>query len=498
MVFNSVQFLIFFPVVFIVYFLLPPGIRYIWLLVSSYYFYICWNPQYIILILFSTVITYISGIVMEVLREGKEDIRLRRHCLKICVALSLILNLSMLFYFKYFKFAISTLNRIFGIIGAEVEISSRDIILPVGISFYIFQALGYTIDVYRGEVKAERNFLRYALFVSFFPQLVAGPIERSKNLLRQVDSPTYFDLENVRQGLLTMAYGLFMKVVVADRLAGIIDPIYGDWINHTGMDLAAATMLFAVQIYCDFEGYSQLAIGSAQVLGFRINQNFKTPYLCTNIREFWKRWHISLTDWFRDYLYIPLGGSRKGRARKYINTMIVFLISGLWHGASWHFVVWGGVNGFYSILQDSTESVRKKVYRFLKIDTKALFWRCLCGFVTFFLIDISWLLFRSSGVRQAISILYKIWNGFNPCYFFSDDFYNIFGSTKMFSIIVFSLAAVGVIDMIRQKGFSLKEYLLKQQIIYRWSIYLILIFIIMLWGAYGNDYEQTQFIYFQF
>ncbi len=498
MIFNSVQFLIFFPVVFMVYFLLPPGIRYIWLLVSSYYFYICWNPKYIILILFSTVITYISGIIMEILREGKEDIQVKGHDLKICAAISFILNLSMLFYFKYFEFAVSTLNRIFGIIGAEAEISSGDMILPVGISFYIFQALGYTMDVYRGEIKAERNFLRYALFVSFFPQLVAGPIERSKNLLRQVDSPTYFDLENVRQGLLTMAYGLFMKVAVADRLAGIIDPIYGDWINHTGMDLGAATMLFAVQIYCDFEGYSQLAIGSAQVLGFRINQNFKTPYLSTNIREFWKRWHISLTNWFRDYLYIPLGGSRKGRGRKYINTMIVFLISGLWHGASWHFVVWGGVNGFYSIIQDSTESVRKKVYRFLKIDTEALFWKCFCGFVTFFLIDISWLLFRSPGVRQAISILYKICNGFNPWYFFSDDFYNIFGSAKNFSIIVFSLAAVVGVDMVRKKGVSLKEYLLKQQIVYRWSIYLILIFIIMLWGAYGNDYEQTQFIYFQF
>ncbi len=342
MIFNSIQFLIFFPIVFMVYFLLPAKIRYMWLLISSYYFYMCWNPKYIFLILFSTVITYLSGLSMEAVRKKSFSGETQKHYLNACVAVSFLLNLLILFYFKYFEFAVATINRIIGAAGVRISVPAYDVMLPVGISFYIFQALGYTIDVYRGEIHGEKNFFRYALFVSFFPQLVAGPIERSKNLLNQVDKPTYFEAEHARHGLLTMAYGLFMKVVVADRLAGIINPIYSDWNSQSGMSIMAATILFAFQIYCDFEGYSQLAIGSAQVLGFHINQNFKTPYLCTSIRDFWQRWHISLTSWFRDYLYIPLGGNRKGKLRKYCNTMIVFLVSGLWHGAGWHFVAWGG------------------------------------------------------------------------------------------------------------------------------------------------------------
>lgn len=342
MIFNSMQFLIFFPIVFLIYFLFPPKIRYIWLLVASYYFYMCWNPKYIFLILFSTIVTYISGIAIERVKEKKTDNKRKIYYLRGCVAIGFILNLLILFYYKYFKFTVDSINRLIGIINLQIAMPFYDAILPVGISFYIFQALGYTVDVYRGEIKAERNFLRYALFVSFFPQLVAGPIERSKNLLSQVEKPTYFNVDHARQGLITMAYGLFMKVVVADQLANIVDPIYNSWSEQSGMNLMAATVLFAFQIYCDFEGYSQLAIGSAQVLGFHLNPNFRTPYLCTSIRDFWQRWHISLTSWFRDYLYIPLGGNRKGKIRKYVNTMIVFLVSGLWHGASWHFVVWGG------------------------------------------------------------------------------------------------------------------------------------------------------------
>lgn len=260
----------------------------------------------------------------------------------------------------------------------------------------------------------------------------------------------------------------------------------------------AGTILFAFQIYCDFEGYSQIAIGSAQVLGFHLNQNFRTPYLCTDIKDFWKRWHISLTSWFRDYLYIPLGGNRKGRRRKYLNTIIVFLISGLWHGASWHFVVWGWINGVYNILQDATGSVRQRLYRLLKIDTRSFVWKCFCGFVTFILIDISWLFFRASGMRQSVYILEKIWNDLNIFYFFSDGFYCIFGSAKKLAIVVCSFLIMIFIDVLRKRQFDLKDYILKQQIIFRWVIYFLTILIIMLWGTYGSDYGQTQFIYFQF
>lgn len=418
--------------------------------------------------------------------------------LKVCVGISFALNLCLLFYFKYFEFALANLNRIFRATGFQMSIPKFDILLPVGISFYIFQALGYTVDVYRREIKAEKNFLRYALFVSFFPQLVAGPIERSKNLLKQVNKPTYFNVENARAGLLTMAYGLFMKVVVADRLAGIIDPVFNEWSEQSGMNLLVATILFAIQIYCDFEGYSQLAIGCARVLGFHINQNFDTPYLCTSVKGFWKRWHMSLTSWFRDYLYIPLGGNRKGTFKKCINIIIVFLVSGLWHGASWHYVIWGGINGIYNVIEDITSETRKKIYNTFRIDTDAFLWKCFCGLISFILIDITWLFFRAPGTQEAITIFIKICCDFRLKYFFSDNFYLLFGSTKAFAMIIISCIIVFIIDILRRKKIDIIMKILNQQIIYRWIIYFAVIFIILLWGAYGSGYEQTQFIYFQF
>ncbi len=498
MVFNSMDFLLFFPIVIIVYFVFPVRIRYIWLLLSSYYFYMCWNPKYIILILFSTIVTYVTGRVIELIKRSQNSDLIKRYLLNCCIAISCMLNLAMLFYFKYLGFAIFSINRVISIVNLHISVTIPDVILPVGISFYTFQVLGYIVDVYRDEIKAEKNFLKYALFVSFFPQLVAGPIERSKNLLYQVNKPRRFEIESIRQGLLTMSYGLYMKVVVADQLSSIIDPIYNDWIERQGMELMIATILFAFQIYCDFEGYSQMAIGSAQILGFRINQNFRTPYLSTSIQDFWKRWHISLTSWFRDYLYIPLGGNRKGKLKKYINTIIIFLVSGLWHGASWHFVIWGGINGIYIVLQDLTKTLRSRLYTLLKIDTETFLWKCFKGFIVFILIDISWLFFRAEGIMQSINILKTIYYDFNLWYLFSDDFYNIFGSAKTFSIIIVSLLIVFIIDILHRRGIDLKRYILRQQIIYRWGIYFTIIIGIMFLGAYGSDYEQIQFIYFQF
>lgn len=498
MLFNSVEFLVFFPIVFFVYFLISPKVRYIWLLAASYFFYMCWNPKYIILIFLSTAITFASGLMMEKVREKNHNLVWKRFWLRSCLAVSLFFNLLILFYFKYFEFAITNINRIIGIRGGNYWDLKHKIILPVGISFYIFQALGYAIDVYREDIKAEKNFFRYALFVSFFPQLVAGPIERSENLLNQMKNATYFKVENARQGLLTMAYGLFLKVVVADRLAGIINPIYSGWEEQRGMNLMVATILFSFQIYCDFEGYSQIAIGSAKILGFHINRNFMVPYLCTSIRGFWKKWHISLTSWFRDYLYIPLGGNRKGKLKKYLNTLIVFLCSGLWHGANWHFVAWGGLNGIYNIVQDAEQDTFNRICRWFKIDTKAFLWKCLCGLCTFFFINISWVFFRATGIRQSFYILKTIWDDFNIWYLFSDNFYKLFGSSKDLAVTIFSLVIVLFVDILRTQGIDVKAYILRQQFFYRWLVYILIIFIVMIWGGYGSGYEQTQFIYFQF
>ena len=340
--FNSIQFLIFLPIVLIIYFILPTKVRHYWLLVSSYYFYMCWNAKYAVLIFASTLITYLSGLALERIKKCKYEenkIQIRK---KIIVAISFMSNLSILFYFKYFNFLIESICKIFKIAHINLSISAFDILLPVGISFYTFQALSYTMDVYRDEIYAEKDFFRYALFVSFFPQLVAGPIERSKNLLTQLAELKKFDFDNAREGLLLMLWGFFLKIVIADRISIFVDTVYTEQNTYGGFYLLVATVLFAFQIYCDFYGYSSIAMGTAKMLGISLMENFNAPYLSGSVSEFWRKWHISLTSWFKDYLYIPLGGSRKGKLRKYLNKLIVFLVSGLWHGAQWSFVAWGG------------------------------------------------------------------------------------------------------------------------------------------------------------
>ena len=287
---------------------------------------------------------------------------------KFFVALSFILNLSLLFFFKYFDFTVENINFVLARCNLEIITPPFDFLLPVGISFYIFQALSYTMDVYRKEIYVERNFLKYALFVSFFPQLVAGPIERSKNLLKQISTDNVFSYENFRRGLLIMLWGYFQKIVIADRIGILVDTVYGNVGKYAGGYYLLASVLFAVQIYCDFSGYSLIAAGAARVMGFQLMENFNCPYFAKSVAEFWRRWHISLTSWFRDYLYIPLGGNQKGTVRKYLNVMIVFLVSGLWHGAQWTYVVWGGLNGLFQVAGNIFAPVRKRAGKRLKLN----------------------------------------------------------------------------------------------------------------------------------
>ncbi len=497
MVFNSLQFMVFFPVVVLIYFIIPQRIRYIWLLVTSYYFYTCWNAKYALLILFSTIATYLCGLLICGVGKSWEGKKKRRFQ-KICLALCITANLSILFFFKYFGFAFSSLQFICGRLGIQLNNPQFDILLPVGISFYTFQALGYIIDVYRDEIKAEKNFFRCALFVSFFPQLVAGPIERAGNLLRQINKPTYFNVENARYGLFTMAYGLFLKMVVADNIARVIDPVFQDVESSHGMMIVMCMILFAFQIYCDFHGYTQIAIGSARILGFQLQENFKAPYLSGSIKEFWRNWHISLTSFFTDYLYIPLGGSRKSRFRKYVNTMIVFLASGLWHGASWAFVIWGGINGLYLILYDMLQSAGKNALHKLKVDVSTVGWKVLSRLMTFILVDYAWIYFRAGGLREAFYIQRSILRDFHLPYLLSEPCWSIFGSYTALLTILFSLAFILLADYFQYKGVDWKGAILSQQIGYRWLIYMVLLFTILVFGAYGIGNEQTQFIYFQF
>lgn len=338
MVFNSYQFLVFFPIVVLVYFGIPKRMRCIWLLTASYYFYMCWNPRYALLMAVSTVVTYLSGLLIE-----RFDWKPRWK--KCVVAGSFTLNLSILIFFKYFDFLLENVNVLLGVFHVEQIDKFLDVLLPVGISFYTFQALSYTVDVYRKDIKAEHNFLKYALFVSFFPQLVAGPIERSGNLLRQVHevpSKRLWNYERIANGLIIMAWGMFQKMVIADRVAILVNTVFDSWYMYGSTILCLGAIGFAIQIYCDFSGYSAVAIGAAQVMGFTLMSNFEEPYLSRSIKEFWRRWHISLSTWFRDYLYIPLGGNRCTKLRRSFNLMFTFLVSGLWHGAGWGYITWGG------------------------------------------------------------------------------------------------------------------------------------------------------------
>lgn len=340
--FNSYQFLLFFPIVVLFFFLIPEKCKNLWLLIASWFFYACWNVRFLSLLIIVTAVSHVAGIVIEQTQKKKRAFVIGFICL--C---------GMLIYFKYRFFVMNNLVSILKLVGIEAAFQpAHSLILPVGISFYTFQAAGYLIDVYRGEIKAERRFIDYALYIAFFSQLVAGPIERAEKMLGQLKQERKFEYERLREGILILLWGYFLKLVLADRIAIFVDAVYADYgITYPGFYMAAATVFFSIQIYCDFYGYSTIALGTAKILGIDLVENFNAPYLSTNVAEFWKNWHMSLTSWFRDYLYIPLGGDRRGKAQKYWNTMAVFLVSGLWHGASLAFVVWGGyqwtLSGYY-------------------------------------------------------------------------------------------------------------------------------------------------------
>lgn len=330
MLFNSLEFLLFFIITTVVYFALPQKVKNVWLLLVSYLFYMGWNAKYAMLILIVSVTTWGTGLIIGKSRSPS----CKRICLLICVSFNLLL----LCFFKYTDFILENLSRI-----TSHEFSALNILLPVGISFYIFQAIGYTVDVYRSELPAERNFIIYALFVSFYPQLVAGPIERSTNLVKQLREKHYFQYSRVREGLILMLWGLFQKMVIADRAAVLVNTVFNNFNAYFGINRLIAALCFAIQIYCDFDGYSNIAVGAARVMGINLMRNFNAPYFATSIKDFWRRWHISLSQWFRDYVYIPMGGSRCSTIKKYRNLICIFLLSGLWHGAGWAFVFWGGV-----------------------------------------------------------------------------------------------------------------------------------------------------------
>lgn len=496
MLFNSLNYLVFFPIVVLLYFAIPGKylkLRNLWLLAASYFFYMNWNAAYALLLFGSTFITYLAGLGIQMAKS-----RDKTSLAKWILGGSFVINLAILFFYKYVDFFVENCNRLLGLAGTKERLPYLDVLLPVGISFYIFQALGYTMDVYRGKTHATKNLFRYMLFVSFFPQLVAGPIERSSNLLGQFEEEHRFDVDRVREGLLIMLWGLFMKIVIADNAAVYVNAVYGNYLNYTGAEIILATVLFAFQIYCDFGGYSYLAIGSARVLGFTLMENFHAPYQAVSVKDFWKRWHISLTGWFRDYLYIPLGGNRKGKLRKYINTFIVFFVSGMWHGAAWSYVVWGTLNGVYLIIGEATAGLRKWIKEKLQVDESRFSYRLGCGLVTFALVDFTWLFFRAEGVGQALDIIRQTIVSLQLPQIFGLAVNRMGFSMQQLTALFAAFILLAVVDVLIDKGKDVCSLVLKQGIWFRWLVYLGLLFMIMMYGAYGLEYTQTEFIYFQF
>lgn len=400
MLFNSVEFLIFFPTVVTLYFLCPQRYRWMLLLAASYLFYSAWRFEYALLLLFSTIVDFWAARAMG---NVTDPVKRRRY-----LVVSLVMNLGLLFTFKYFNFFNDSVRGLFTLFNVEYQFAGLDVLLPVGISFYTFQSLSYIFDVYRGKLKPEHHFGIFALYVAFFPQLVAGPIERATHMLPQFHIKHFFSEPRVNSGLRLMLWGMFKKVVIADRLAVYVNQVYNYPTDYTGWPLLLATYFFAFQIYCDFSGYSDIAIGAARVMGFELMENFRQPYVARSVTGFWRRWHISLSTWFRDYLYIPLGGNRVAPWRWYMNLAIVFLVSGLWHGAKWTFVIWGGLHALYVLLEIWLGGVALWGMRRLGRTEGTLLPDWLKIAITFHLVVFSWIFFRANSLGDALLIIQKL------------------------------------------------------------------------------------------
>lgn len=498
MLFNTMQYFLFLPIVVFLYYVFPEKVRYIWLLAVSYYFYMQWNPLYIILMFVCTCLTYIGGRRIESLKDSKigEAYQSRQ---KICLAVCITLNLCILGYFKYFSLGIGYLNRLLHAFHLHEVTWGQDILLPVGISFYTLQALGYLIDVYRGNIDAEKNFFKYALFVSFFPQLVAGPIERSKNLLMQLYESHSFHYDNLRKGVLLILYGLFLKMVIADRAAIIVNTVYGDSAAYPGFYVVVATLFFAIQIYCDFYGYSTIARGSALLMGIRLTDNFNAPYYSKSIREFWHRWHISLSEWFRDYLYIPLGGGKQSMAQKERNRMIVFAVSGFWHGASLAFIFWGILHGIYQVVEDAALKIKQFIVcKTAFTESNRFSGRFLRMLFTFLLISFAWLFFRAGSLRTSREVLASLFSTANFEIFFDGTLYELGVGRKEMNVLLVSIGCLFFIDWQKYQKRDTVAFILEQGGWFRYLLYAGLFFIILIYGCYGETYDAQQFIYFQF
>lgn len=484
MTFTSVTFLIFFPIVVLAYFLMPKSVKMIWLLFCSYFFYCCQHQAMVVYLIIATIITYAAGKMVDIKPqkncENERDESEQTNfgiARKMILAVSIILLIGALSVFKY------------------VDISEMGLFMPIGISFFTFQSLSYIIDVYRGDVAAENNFLKVALYVSFFPAILAGPIQRGAKFMPQLSAEHVFDANGTRDGLFYMLWGYFLKIVISGRLSILTTQVFGGYMNYSGAMLLTAAFFYAFLIYCDFAGYSYIAIGAGKILGFDLGVNFKQPYLATSIADFWRRWHISLSSWFRDYLYIPLGGGRKGKIRKYINVFIVFAVSGIWHGNTINFLIWGLLNGAYQVMGQILNPLKTFLAKVTGLCNYGKILRMLSVFGSFILLTFAWIFFAIPKLSDAIIVIKKIFTQFVFADLLNGTVFTLgLGKMNLLFAIMAIMILIAMDIYCECKDCDVIGILANIKTIPRWIIYYALIIMILM----SVNISTTEFIYSQF
>ena len=474
--FLTLTFAVFFIISVICYYIVPKKMRWSVLLVSSLVFYVWSVPQLILYLLFSAVSTYLYGKWAENHKQHGKG----------WLAIVIASNLAVLLFVKFYPLC-----------EVKLGFPALNILMPMGISFYTLQVVAYCVDVYQGKTEAQRNFLKYLLFVSFFPQILQGPIPRYSQLKKQLFEGHSFDYRTFKFGFQLILWGMFLKMVIADRAAIFVNTVFPQYHLYEGTVLAVAAVLYSIQLYTDFLGCVCIAMGAAKVYGIDLQTNFERPYLAVSVKDFWRRWHISLSSWLRDYVYIPLGGNRKGKVRRYINLLLTFLISGIWHGSGMQYIFWGLMQGGYQIAGEVLEPLRSNVRSLLQIDEKSqlcVLWKRFCTFV---MITISWVIFRSASLKAGLSMLKKIVTDVTPWVFFDGTLYQFGIEQKNFLAWILCVVLLAVIEHQQEKG-NIREMLERQHLIVRWEIYLGAIALVAILGVYGPGYSATQFLYGQF
>lgn len=491
MLFNSIEFLIFLPITFILFWIMPKKFKWVILLAASYVFYMWWNWKLVFLILFTTIISYLCGILINRFRD--------RLALKRTVLIAgLLLCFGVLVFFKYFPFLSNVYSDILKVFGGEGIHGYFDIMLPVGISFYTFQTASYVIDIYKDKFNPEKHFGYYALFVTFFPQLVAGPIERPEDLLPQLKAEKSIKKIDYSGAFRIMLIGFFKKIAIADIIGIAVNAVYNDVSSANGFAILIASLLFAVQIFCDFSGYSDIAIGCAKLFGVDLTENFNNPYGSKSIKEFWNRWHISLSRWLRDYIYFPLGGSRCSKVRWIFNILVVFFVSGLWHGANYTFIIWGVLHGLFQIIGIFTLKYRNKAWEKLKVNPNGKIVNVVRIIITFLLVDFCWIFFRTNNISDAGIAINKIFTNWQLSQEYFNNTIEILGFTwKYFVYIIFAISTLPLLEKLKYVQIKPSKIFSTSGIRYA-SYFITTIAIICAWIYLQASNVGSSFIYFQF